>query len=267
MKQLTHQILRKPFFGRFEVPWSWPQAISKQGWESVSIPVTAQYDLAGYWKAAENAKATVVLAHPMGKSAKAFWLRYGHADLLLENGYNVLIYDANGFGESQGFSFAYPNDVYAAGIFAQQKTPNLNIGLLGASFGAAWGLCSLAQEHHPYKMAVLEGVFPTLPEFWKHYPFAHAVLQASNIVVPKFNRELNPLRKSAQIQHAPPILLMYSESDIYTPPKFGHRLKAALEPHTSVQLQTVTQAEHTHIFRDQPEQYQSYVLPFLAQHL
>ena len=116
-------------------------------------------------------------------------------------------------------------------------------------------------------MAVLEGVFPTLPEFWKHYPVAHAVLQASKIVVPKFNRELNPLRKSAQIQQQPSILLMYSESDIYTPPVFGHRLKEVLESHTSVELHTVANAEHTHIYRDQPEQYQTRVLPFLAQHL
>lgn len=267
MKQLAHRILRKPFFGRFEVPWTWPQAIPQQGWEAVSIPVSAQHTLAGYWKSAENAKATVVLAHPMGKSAKAFWLRYGHADLFIANGYNVLIYDANGFGESQGFSFQYPNDIYAAGVFAQNKAPELNVGLIGASFGAAWGLCSLAQANHPYKMAVLEGVFPTLPEFWKHYPVAHAVLQASNIVVPKFNRELNPLRKSGQIKQKPPILLMYSESDIYTPPIFGHKLKAALEPHTSVELHTVQSAEHTHIYRDQPEQYQARVLPFLTQHL
>lgn len=201
----------------------------------------------------------------MGKSAKAFWLRYGHADLFTQHGYNVLIYDANGFGESKGFSFDYPSDVVAAGLFAQQKTPTLKVGLVGASFGGAWGLCSLAQANHPYKMAIFEGVFPTLPEFWKHYPLAHAVLQASNILMPKINRELNPLRKSGQIQHQPPILLMYSESDIYTPPTFGHRLKSALEPHTQVAMHTFTNAEHTHIYRDAPEHYQQVVLPFLAQ--
>lgn len=267
MKHITHQILRKPFFGRFEVPWSWPEQISQQGWEAVTIPVQQQATLAGYWKSANNAKATLVLAHPMGKSAKAFWLRYGHADFFLKNGYNVLIYDANGFGESRGFSFAYPNDVYAAGIFAQRKSPDLKVGLIGASFGAAWGLCALAQAEHPFQLAIFEGVFPTLPDFWKHYPIAHAVLKVSNFVMPKFKRELNPLLKSSQIQQQPPILLMYSDSDIYTPPRFGHQLKASLSNTTHVEMFTVTKAEHTHIYRDQPEQYQAAVLPFLTQHL
>lgn len=266
-KKRMHQILRKPFFGRFEVPWSWPQKIAKDGWEKVQIPLTEQQALVGYWQAVPNAKATLVLAHPMGKAAKAFWLRYGHADLFLKSGYNVLIYDANGFGESEGFTFDYPNDVYCAGLFAQQKTPHLSVGLIGASFGAAWGLCSLAKDNHPYKVAVFEGVFPTLPEFWKHYPMAHAMLQLSNVLVPSMNRELNPLAKSAQLKQQPPVLLLYGNKDIYTPPEFGQRIKAVLERSTPVTLAVVDGAEHTYIYRDFPEHYQDTVLNFLSQHL
>lgn len=266
MKKIAHQILRKPFFGRFEVPWIWPQAISKEDWEAVTIPLTGQQTLAGYWKSAPAAKATLVLAHPMGKAAKAFWLRYGHADLFLKNGYNVLIYDANGFGESEGFSFDYPNDVYHAGIYAQKRTPELNVGLIGASFGAAWGLCSLAKDGHPYKIAVFEGAFPTLPEFWKHYPVAHAMLKVSNTLLPKLNQELNPLAKSTQVKYQPPILLMYGEKDIYTPPEFGHRLKVGLDHVTKVEIKIFADAEHTYIYRDFPEQYSECVIPFLKQH-
>lgn len=267
MKNLTHKILRKPFFGRFEVPWSWPKTISQDGWESVAIPLPNKQTIVGFWKSTPNAKATLVLAHPMGKAAKAFWLRYGHAELFLNHGYNVLIYDANGFGESEGFSFNYPNDVYYAGMFAKAKTPELDIGLVGASFGAAWGLCALAKENHPYKMAIFEGVFPTLPEFWKHYPVAHAMLKVTNVIVPSMDRELNPLGKSSELKHQPPILLLYGEKDIYTPPEFGHRLKASLDDVTQVELETFAEAEHTYIYRDFPEAYQNKVLPFLQQHL
>lgn len=266
MKKLSHQLLRKPFFGRFEVPWIWPKSISQEGWEKVDIPVNAKQNLAGYWKSVPDAKATLVLAHPMGKAAKAFWLRYGHAELFLNHGYNVLIYDANGFGESEGFSFNYPDDIYHAGVFAQNKTPTLQIGLIGASFGAAWGLCSLAIENHPYKLAVFEGVFPTLPEFWKHYPVAHAMLKITKKIMPSFERELNPLLKSSQIKNQPPILLLYGEKDIYTPPEFGHRLEAVLNQSTKVRIETFKDADHTYIYRDFPEAYKNQVLPFLEKY-
>lgn len=267
MKKIIHQVLRKPFFGRFEVPWLWPKTISQEGWEMVSIPLASQKKLVGYWRESPSAKATLVLAHPMGKAAKGFWLRHGHADLFFNNNYNVLIYDANGFGESQGFSFDYPNDVYYAGIYAKQRTPELNIGLIGASFGAAWGLCSLSKNDHPYQVAILEAVFPTLPEFWKHYPTAHALLRLSNMVAPKFNRELNPLAKSRQLKNSPPILLLYGDKDIYTPPEYGYRIKAALNDVTEVKLEIFEGAEHTYIYRDSPEKYEEKVLSFLEKHL
>lgn len=267
MKKSIHQILRKPFFGRFEVPWIWPEAISQEGWEVISIPLPNQQNLAGYWRSAPSAKATLVLAHPMGKAAKSFWLRYGHADLFFNHNYNVLIYDANGFGESQGFSFDYPNDVYHAGLYAQQRTPELSVGLIGASFGAAWGLCSLSKDDHPYKVAILEAVFPTLPEFWKHYPVAHALLKLSNIIAPRLNRELNPLAKSSQLKNKPPILLLYGEKDIYTPPEYGHRIKSVLNEITEVALEIFEGAEHTYIYRDYPEKYKEKVISFLEEHL
>lgn len=267
MKKIIHKILRKPFFGRFEVPWVWPKNISQEGWEAITIPLPNNQELKGYWKEASSPKATLVLAHPMGRAAKGFWLRHGHADLFVNEGYNVLIFDANGFGESQGFSFDYPNDIYYAGIYAQKRTPKLKIGLVGASFGAAWGLCSLAKEDHPFKVAVFEGAFTTLPEFWKHYPVAHAILKLSNAIAPTFNKELNPLEKAQKIKYQTPLLLIYGENDIYTPPEFGDRLKKVLDNVTHVELKTFKDGEHTYIFRDFPEEYRNSVLPFLNTNL
>lgn len=115
----------------------------------------------------------------MGKAAKGFWLRYGHADLFRRSGYHVLLFDANGFGESEAKSFDYPTDILAAGRWAQDRQCELPVGLVGASFGAGWGLCSMAREGSPYRVAVLEAAIPTLPDFWRHYPAAYATLRLS----------------------------------------------------------------------------------------
>lgn len=271
MRQL-HRILRKPFFGRFEVPWVWPSDTDQSAWQRVSFQSANGARIQGLWGAAHDgetkqAAATLVLAHPMGKAAKGFWLRYGHADLFRQAGFNVLVFDSNGFGESEAVSFDYPADILAAGIWAQQQQPALKVGLVGASFGAAWGLCSMARDGSPYQAAVLEGVFPTLPEFWKHYPVAHAVLRLSKVVWPSIERKLRPERQATLVKNNPAVLLIYGDADIYTPPSHGERLQAAFSTSAQAELMILAGVEHTFAYRDAGQAYQARVLPFLQQAL
>jgi uncharacterized protein len=262
---LVHRVLRKPFFGRFEVPWEWPSADEEVRWERVSFANPRGARLAGLWGAAEGAaKATLVLAHPMGKAAKGFWLKHGHAALFRGEGYNVLAFDANGFGESEPSTFDYPGDYLAAGQWAQARTPALPVGLVGASFGAGWGLCSMARAGSVYRMAVLEGLFPTLPEFWRHYPFAFATLKTSQVVWPSMERNLRPVAEAAKLIGRPPVLLLYGDKDIYTPPSHGERMMAAMREAARAEMHVFPGVDHTFAFRDARDAYVARVLPFLA---
>jgi uncharacterized protein len=261
-----HRILRKPFFGRFEVPWIWPQEEDQRSWDRVSFKNPSGTSLAGLWGPAHGeAIGTLVLAHPMGKAAKGFWLKQGHAKLFRRSGLNVLAFDSNGFGESPAASFDYPADILAAGLWAQSRTPELNVGLVGASFGACWGLCAMAREGSPYKLAVLEAAFPTLPEFWKHYPLAHAVLRASQIVWPKMERRLRPEGEAPKVLGHPSVLLIYGDKDKYTPPEHGQRLLRAFGIAANVQVAVLTDVDHTFAFRDATDAYQNLSIPFLHQ--
>jgi uncharacterized protein len=261
-----HRILRKPFFGRFEVPWVWPQEEDQRSWERVSFRNPAGASLAGLWGAAHGAAiGTLVLAHPMGKAAKGFWLKQGHASLFRHSAFNVLAFDANGFGESRAASFDYPADILAAGLWAQSRTPELRVGLVGASFGAGWGLCAMAREGSPYKLAALEGAFPTLPEFWKHYPMAQAVLKASQFVWPAMERGLRPEGEAPKVLGYPSVLLIYGDKDKYTPPEHGQRLLRAFGGAADVQFSVLPDVDHTFAYRDAPDDYKNQVIPFLCQ--
>lgn len=268
-----HRILRKPFFGRFEVPWVWPTNTAVASWERVSFISRNGAQLQGLWGKAEghseeHALGNLVLAHPMGKAAKGFWLRYGHAQLFRKSGFNVFVFDANGFGESEAHSFDYPSDILAAGLWAQQRQTKLKTGLVGASFGAAWGLGSMANKDNPYRAAILEAAFPTLPEFWHHYPVAHAALRLSQWVWPSLERNLRPERLATMVQHQPQVMLIYGEADIYTPPSHGQRLQQAFtKAGTNAELITLAGVEHTFAFQTAPDVYAAKVLPFLRQHL
>ncbi len=261
---LVHRLLRKPFFGRFEVPWRWPRGADKSAWERVDLRGAKGGCLVGLWSAAEGeAIATLVLVHPMGKAAKGFWLRYGHADLFRRSGFHVLAFDANGFGESEPSSFDYPSDILAAGLWAQDRQPELPVGLVGASFGAGWGLCALARSGSPYRAAVLEAAFATLPEFWKQFPVAHAALRASQVVWPRLERSLRPEHEATRVIGHPDVLLVYGDQDRYTPPAYGERLLRALDGVADADLLVLPGVGHTFAYRDAPEAYRARVVPFL----
>lgn len=261
---ILHRLLRKPFFGRFEVPWVWPLEEEQNAWERVSFRNPSGANIVGLWGTAHGkAIGTLVLAHPMGKAAKGFWLKQGHARLFRRSGFNVLAFDANGFGESTATSFDYPADILTAGLWAQSRTPNLNVGLVGASFGAGWGMCALAREGNPYKLAVLEAAFPTLPEFWKHYPAAHAALKLSQALWPALERKLRPEGEAAKVLGHPDVLLIYGEKDKYTTPEHGERLARALGSATNVSLTLLPEVDHTYAYRDAADAYEAQVVPFL----
>jgi pimeloyl-ACP methyl ester carboxylesterase len=262
-----HRLLRKPFFGRFEVPWVWPEGIATAGWERIDIDGPAGATLAGFWGAAAPAQGTLVLAHPMGKAAKGFWLRQGHAGLFLRAGFNVLVFDCNGFGESEAVSFDYPADILAAGRWAAKRTPSLPIGLVGASFGAGWGLCAMARDGSPFRAAVLEAAFPTLPDFWRHYPAAFALLKASQVVMPWLERGLRPELEATRLVGRPAVLLVYGDADTYTPPAHGERLRQAMAPSARAEMDVLPGVGHTFAFRDAADAYATRVLTFLRKQL
>lgn len=241
-----------------------PEGESERNWQRVSFPSQTGANLAGLLSEAEGeAQGTLVLAHPMGKAAKGFWMRQGHAALFRLAGFHVLVFDFNGFGESEARSFDYPSDAFAAGKFAQARFPALPVGLVGASFGAGWGLCSMARAGSPYRAAVLEGVFPSLPDFWRHYPVAYACLRASQFVWPGIERGMRPERHAAAIVGSPDVLLIHGEADRFTPPAHGERVLRAMNGRARADLWVLPGVEHTFAYRDQRAAYTGRVVPFL----
>lgn len=260
-----HRILKQPFFGRFQRTWRWPETMLHDDWEHITFPNLRGGALAGVFGAARSGPAVgaVALAHPLSIAAKGFWLKEGHADLLRNAGFDVLAFDFNGFGESESTDFAYPSDVIAAGVYLRWRRPALPIAVVACSFGAGWALCALANEEHPFRAAVLEGVFPTLPFYWRRYPLPYGLLRASQVVYPRLERALRPIRAAAEVTSNPDVLLIYGEADTLTPVSIGIELHAALSTRAVVALWTVPGAEHNGARRAAPEAYAHHVIAFL----
>lgn len=269
MKNTAYRLFKKPFFGRFVRPWRWPENVEQSQWQRLTVDSLSGARISSLLAAAHTsqAKGAVLLAHPMGVAAKGFWIKYGHAELLRQAGYHVMLFDLNGFGESTSTTMDYPLDVLAAGQALQAQYPALPIAVLGASMGAAMSLCALAQPDHPFKVAVLESAFPTLLHFWSRYPIPKLGIQLSKLVYPAGERSLRPTYAAQRLMGSPELLLIYGEADELTPVKDGQLLLQALQGKTAVEFWQVPRAEHTHAYAAQPQEYAEKVIGFLDRHL
>jgi uncharacterized protein len=259
-----HRVGKKVFFGRYQRPWRWPKDVQADTWERVTFISTSGARLSAILGRAEgHSKGAVVLAHPMGVAAKGFWLKHGHAEVLRRGGFDVLAFDFNGFGESDSGTFDYPADVLAAGTYLRERFPDAQIGVLGASFGAGYALCALAAEGQPFCAAVLEAPFPSLPYYWRRFLVPSLALRLSQIVYPRLERDLRPIRAAASIAGKPRVLLIHGDADTITPVGVGRQLQAAIGDRAFVEFWIAPGAEHNLAFSSSPDLYAQQVVTFL----
>jgi hypothetical protein len=73
-----YKLLKKPFFGNFMVKWRTPLPEAEQKeWQTIQTPSKSGGTIFGLFAPAHSqpAKATIVLGHPMGKEAKAYFIK------------------------------------------------------------------------------------------------------------------------------------------------------------------------------------------------
>ncbi|MGB0944777.1 MAG: alpha/beta hydrolase family protein [Marinomonas sp.] len=269
MKKLLYSLLKKPFFGRFNKPWRWPDDINQADWKRLSFKSESGAKISALVAESltEDIKGAVLLCHPMGVSAKGFWLRYGHAQLLRQSGYHVMVFDFNGFGESGSTNMDFPLDVLAAGNALQNQYPNLALGLIGASLGGAMSVCAMTSPTHPFKAAVIESAFPTLMHFWRPYPLPKLALQFVQLIYPSGEKRVRPVHAANILVGRPDMLLIYGEADKFTTVAHGKLLFDALKRNTEAEFWQVEGATHTHAYAAQPKEYESRVVKFLDRSL
>jgi pimeloyl-ACP methyl ester carboxylesterase len=245
---MFYKLLKKPFFGNYMVKWKNPLSESeKYQWLKVTSKSKSGGTIQGLFAKSnsENPKATIVLGHPMGKEAKGYFIKNGYTDFLKENGYNVLVFDINGFGESSHGNFSYFEDIIAIGIEAQKLTPKLKIGYFGISLGGNMAAISFADATHPYQFAILESAATTLNEFWKIFPTAYKTLNVLNFILPKYTKKIKMIDRIKETQNLKSILFIYSEKDTWIPLEMGERFHKSCN--VPSELFILKNAEHANV--------------------
>lgn len=268
VRRALWSLLKRPFFGAFMVPWRDPlEPSARAQWTPLAARSASGVDLVVWFAAARApARGTVVLAHPMGKEAKAYFLRNGYADLLRDAGLNVVLFDFNGFGESPHGSFDYHEDALAAGRAARAHAPGLPLAYHGISLGAQWGALAFADPAHPFDLAILESGATSLPEFWVRFPVARVALAVLSVLLPRYRRRVHMVERFREARGLQHVLFVYSRADEWTPVEMGERYHAACA--VPATLWVLEAAGHARVMRSsERDAYVARVLAFYDEHL
>ncbi len=259
---MIYKLIKYPFFGKYMVKWRNPLSEDEmKEWERIDVKSKSGATVKGFYSSIENAKATIVLGHPMGKEAKGYFLKRGYPELLKNNGYNVIVFDINGFGESNHGSFSFFEDIIAIGKKAKELQPNIPVGYHGISLGAQWATIAFADETHPYNFAIIESTATTLLEFWNQYPTPYKALRFLNLLLPKYRKKIEMIERIKEATNLQSILYIYSKSDELIPYEMGERF----HKNTSIpsELWSVPNAKHAAIMKSESKDaYQDKIIDY-----
>ncbi len=216
---------------------------------------------------------TVVLSHGV-RGSKAQLV--GRARFLRDAGYGVLLYDAQGHGESPAshitFGYLEAHDASAAVGFTRSETPAAKIGFIGPSLAGASAL--LGSEPLAVDALVLESVYPTLESAVRNrisvrlgallaHPLSQILLWQ---VEPRLGFDpfaLNPIEQIGRVRA--PLLVIAGSDDRRTTLEESRALyEAARGPS---ELWVVEGARHESFHRFARSEYERRILDFFGRTL
>jgi pimeloyl-ACP methyl ester carboxylesterase len=220
--------------------------------------------------------ATVIVTHGHG-SSRSHNLAY--AEFLLDAGFDVLVPDARGHGESGGmatYGVREADDLRRWAAFAREKALGGCVYGLGASMGAAQLL--LAEAGHPTFCAIVaDASFATFLDAgmdriaprlgmgdagrWIGRPAAYAGLAYVRVRYGVNLLQADPEAVIGRIRA--PLLLIHGDADLNSPVYHTQALARA-QPRADVWI--IRGATHGGCWRAEPERYPRRIVAFFRQH-
>jgi pimeloyl-ACP methyl ester carboxylesterase len=129
-----------------------------------------------------DARGVAILAHPVSRKAKYFFSDGGRINTYLDNHYDVIVFDFNGFGESDRIDLSYWKDANA--VINDSKLFYEHVILHGVSFGSFHVIPAIPALPAGAGV-VLENTSRSLYDYWKRWALTrNAVKVLSWLSVP-----------------------------------------------------------------------------------
>lgn len=192
---------------------------------------------------------------------------------LVKEGYHVVMFDFRNSGESEGekttVGFEEKHDLISVVHWAHERYPDLPVGVIGFSMGAATAL-EAAEEEPLIQAVVADSPFRDLNDylsenlsFWSglpDFPFTPVILGLLPLLIGLEVEEVSP---QEAIQHLTiPVLLIHGTQDEAIPPSNSEAIYANGNP-DQVQLWITEGAGHVRSYNLYPEEYFKKVIQLL----
>jgi len=255
------------------VPIAGNPALLGLSYEEVSFPsIDDDLTLHGWYLPVQDSEPVIIMIHGAdGNRADPSIGMLEIAAGLVGHGYNVLMFDLRGHGESGGnrtsAGFYEKRDLLGAVGFVKGRGFE-QIGVLGFSAGAATSLMGTA-ESDDIDAVVADSSFADLkdmmePEFSKRTKFPKFFLSPLLFMVKiMYGVDFNAVKPVESIPgiEPRPILIIHGELDETVPLEHAYRLRDASQSPES-QLWVVPKAGHVRAYITRPEEYISRVTTF-----
>lgn len=181
-------------------------------------------------------RANLIVLHGVGSCKEKYWQ---YVNLLVREGYNVLLWDQRAHGKSGGdyctYGYREKHDVAAGLRWLKKKFPELPTGIYGNSMGGAVAIQALALLPE-LRFGLIESTFTDLPSVTHAY-----ARRLAGFAVPRWLTDLT-LRAAGRIADFPafavrpvdaaarvtqPIMHLHGDADASIDVSHAHRLFAA----------------------------------------
>ena len=242
-------------------------------YENVSFKSADGLKLKGWFIKAQKPKGTIIITHGWGGNKEGL-LEY--AKFLNKNGYNTLLFDFRGFGESDGsyttLGYYERLDIIGAAdyIKARKDINTKKIGGYGFSMGAA-ALIMAAKENNSFRAIVTDGLYPTIHQNaarrfkevygFPKFPFATSLVFFGGLIHGFNAFDLTPIKYVDNVNS--PILFIQGANDTQVSVDDAYSIyKKANEPKD---ILIINNALHSKSHQIAPEEYerneQAYCVP------
>lgn len=206
-------------------------------------------------------KGVVILSHPYVADAKCFFLTRGHAQMYLDKGFDVVLFDFNGFGESSFVDFDYCSDLKVVVEYMHQHKPGFPIFGHGISFGASHTITYSTQTDNCFKKIIIENCLDSNLSYYKNRNRKlHFTMLGLMKIFPTVNKDHNYVNSVGRLKKVDRVLFIYNIEDDLTTVQMGEQLMNACNIPSGMEI---FHGQHLQAFQKNEEKYTKDVISFL----
>jgi uncharacterized protein len=204
----------------------------------------------------------VFLSHPYLADAKQFFLKNGHALMYLELGYDIVVFDYNGFGESKFTDFNYADDLGIVVKHFRSKYPITSFYGHGISFGASNLINYTINSEHQLDKIIIENCLDSNLTYYKKRNIKlYFLMKGLMKVFPFANRNHDYSKGVQQIKNISKVLFLYNTDDTLTTVEMGEKLQRnCAMPSELVRFG----GKHLDAYATEPERYRELISSFFV---